>query len=129
MDQPLYPNFLIAGSAIAIVSNIFEFFPYNTVYQHTQSDDVLQYPIWEGTNRLTSPLLETLSVDSFHSSEFEGSSLLRYQSINIRTSNLIHNIFNDCYLITTNENHIHPPTNLVKLPIFDGMSFECLGIC
>ena len=55
--------------------------------------------------------------------------MLSYQSINIQTSNLIHNIFTDSCLVITNDNHMHSPTSLAKLPIFDGLSFEGSKIC
>lgn len=92
--------------------------------EQVQANDVLQYSIWEGANRLTSPLPETLSVDSVHSWESKESDLLSCQSININTSYPIHNIFTDSCHVTTNDNHIHPYTNPLKLPIFDGVSFE-----
>jgi len=38
--------------------------------------------------------------------------------------NPIHNIFNDSYSVTTNNNCIQPSTNLAKLPILDDMSFK-----
>lgn len=38
--------------------------------------------------------------------------------------NPTHNIFTDSCSVTTNNNCINPSTNLSKLPILDGMSFQ-----
>jgi len=89
----------------------------------------LQCPIWEGAHLLTSPLPKTFSVDLVHFLEYKQSGLSSCQSINIQTSDPIHNIFNDSCPVTTDDDHIHPLTNLAKLPIFIGLSFEGSNIC
>lgn len=78
VHQPLYPILFSKGSSLAIVSNIFYCLPANTVCQHTQSNDTLQYPIWEGANHLISPSFDTLVVYSVHSLEFKESHLSSY---------------------------------------------------
>ena len=69
VHQPIYPNLFTERSTLANVSNIFDHFLASTICQHIQLDDVLQSPIWEGGNHLTSPLPKTLLVDSIHSRE------------------------------------------------------------
>jgi len=83
MHQPLYLDLFLEGSTLVIVSDIFDYFPTNTVCERIQSDDVLQSHIWEGSNHLTSPLLETLSIDSIHYWESKESDMLNCQPINI----------------------------------------------
>lgn len=109
---------------MAIALNHFDCCPVGIAYEHIQLDDVLQYPIWEGANCLTSPLSETLPVDSVHSLESKESDLLICQPISIQTSYPIRNIFTDSCPFTTNDDHVHSPINLVKLLIFDGFPFE-----
>jgi len=118
MHQLLYPNLFAEGSALVIVSKHFYCFLASTVCQGIESDDVLQTLIWEVANRLTSPLLESLPFDSVHSWESKESDLLNCQSINIREFNPIKNMF------TNNDNHMHSPTNIAKIPIFYVLSFE-----
>lgn len=102
--------FFAEGSTLENVSNIFDYFPTNTICQRIQSDDVLQSLIWEGANHPTSRLPETISIDSIHSLDSKESDLLNCQSINIQTSNPINNIFNDSCPVITNDNIcIHLP--------------------
>lgn len=89
-----------------------------------QSNGTLQSPIWESANLSTSPLPETPSVDLVHFWESKESELLSCRSINAQTSDPIPNIFIDNCLVTTNDNHMHSPTKLMKLLMFDGVSFE-----
>lgn len=83
VHQPLYHNLFAQGSALTIVSNVFDCSQTSTVCQHTLPNDVLQSLIWEGANRLISPVPDTLSVDSVHSRESVESHLSSHQSINI----------------------------------------------
>lgn len=48
VHQPLYPDLFAEGSALAIVSNVFYCLLANTVFQHMQSNDTFQSPIWKG---------------------------------------------------------------------------------
>lgn len=89
-----------------------------------QSNDTLQYPRWEGANRLISPSFDTLVVDSVHPLESKESHLSSYHSINVQSMDPIQNIFTDSCPVTTNDNNMHSHINLAKLPILDGVSFE-----
>lgn len=77
---------------------------------------------------MTSPLFETLSIDLVHFWESKENDWSSYQSINIQTSDPIHNIFTGSCPVKTNDNHMNSPTNLANLLTFDGMSFEGLEI-
>jgi len=94
-----------------------------------QSNDTFQSPIWEGANLLISPFPETLAVDSVHSQESKEPHLSSCQFVDIQTMDPIHNIFIDGFSVTANDNCIHPSTNLAKLPILNGMSFESSEVC